>query len=187
MRWILFQQRKVLIRQFAHCRRQLAIACPERRCGKVVHRGVQRPALKSSSAFMPAGSKRPAATSASMRRSHSSAKNSSNQRANVSISSGANRATACSSSCTLMGEYYHRFPRMYAETLIRRDRGSHLQLSQRFVHFGMNFYETNTSRGQIILGAFFDSSQTLGPGLSAFFPPTLPPHPAPPSSCFRWP
>ena len=64
--------------------------------------GVQRPPAKSSSARRPAASSRPAVMSASICRSHCSARNSSNQREKRSSSSAGSWATAACSSSTLM-------------------------------------------------------------------------------------
>src|SRR5947209_20048626 len=99
---VALQERKVLVRQFPDSRRQVQIAVPEIGAGEVVHSGVQRPASKSSSAFAPARSNRPARTSSSICRSQASAMNSSNHWENAANSSRESRATADSNSCRLI-------------------------------------------------------------------------------------
>jgi hypothetical protein len=60
------QKREVLIGKISDVFRQLAIVKPELRRGEVLQRGVQRPASKSSSARLPAASRRPALMSVSI-------------------------------------------------------------------------------------------------------------------------
>src|ERR1035441_4363491 len=59
--------------QAADVFRKLAVAVPEPPIGAVPHRSVERPARRSSSAWSARASRRPAATSSSIRRSHASA------------------------------------------------------------------------------------------------------------------
>src|SRR5438093_10270860 len=63
---VLLQKGKVLIGKISDVFRQLTIVKPELRRGEMLQRGVQRPALKSSSARLPAASRRPALMSASI-------------------------------------------------------------------------------------------------------------------------
>ena len=60
------QKGEVLIGKISDLFRQLAIVKPELRRGEVLQRGVQRPASKSSSARLPAASRRPALMSCSI-------------------------------------------------------------------------------------------------------------------------
>jgi hypothetical protein len=71
MTWIGAQQLELAVGQFADAIRQLPLMKPELRSCEVIHgKGVQRPALKSSSARRAASSRRPARMSASICRSH---------------------------------------------------------------------------------------------------------------------
>jgi len=75
---------------------------PKLRSREVFQSGVQRPASKSSSAFLPAASKRPATMSASICRSQWSAAKSSNHSRKRASSVAERRETADSRSSTLM-------------------------------------------------------------------------------------
>ena len=60
MTWILLKNAKILVGELANRLRELAIMIPKIRRRKVPHKGLQRPASKSSSAFLARSSSRPA-------------------------------------------------------------------------------------------------------------------------------
>jgi hypothetical protein len=66
MSGIVPDKREVFISEFANLVRQMAGIKPEAWRGKMVQSGVHLPASKSSSAFFPAASNRPARMSASI-------------------------------------------------------------------------------------------------------------------------
>ncbi len=81
---------------------KLPITAPKSWASPMRQRSVQRPARRSSSASSASASKRPAATSSSIWRSHATASNSANQALNASSSAGVRRRTASSISWTLL-------------------------------------------------------------------------------------
>jgi len=104
-RWMAWNAPKRLIAPISnllHFVRQRPVARPEARCCAMPHRSVQRPARRSDKASATSQLRRPAATSASSCRSHSSASNSANHARKAARCSGDNCRTAASSSSTVL-------------------------------------------------------------------------------------
>src|SRR5437016_2543858 len=78
----------IIVREVTHFGRQIFVALPKPSAGEVFHRSLQRPSRRSLSASSAKASRRPAAMSRSIWRSHTAASNCANHSLNFANSSG---------------------------------------------------------------------------------------------------